>query len=165
MKPNQLLPAEPLIPQRLRMRLIECVKNPTQSGLQAETTVTEAWPLNTDGWVSSLICIELVAQAISALSTWRRGEGAKPRVGLLVGIKEADLPYSRIPVMTRLTVQIEELYHVGGYAVFQGEVSSELAFFCKTIIQVMEPEEETLSNLMTSQRITSWEKERGNGGL
>ena len=157
MEQNQPFPAEPLIPHRLRMRLIDWVKAPTQSGLQAETTVTEAWPLDKDGKVSSLICVELVAQAISALSTWRRGEGAKPRVGLLVGIKEADLPYSRIPVMTRLTVQIEELYHVGDYAVFQGKVSSELTFFCKTIIQVMEPEEGTLSNLMTSQRISSCE--------
>ena len=165
MEQNQLIPAEPLIPQRLRMRLIEWVKNPTQSGLQAETTVTEAWPLNTDGWVSSLICIELVAQAISALSTWRRGEGAKPRVGLLVGIKEADLPYSRIPVLTRLTVQIEELYHVGDYAVFQGEVSSESALFCKAIVQAMEPEDEVLPNLIASQRIDSREKKGENGGL
>ena len=149
MEQNQLLPAEPLIPQRLRMRLIEWVKNPTQNGLQAETTVTEAWPLNRDGMVSSLICVELVAQAISALSTWRRGEGAKPRVGLLVGIKEAEFSFSSIPVMTRLTIQIDELYHVGGYAVFQGKVSSDLALFCKTIIQVMEPEEEVLSNVKT----------------
>jgi predicted hotdog family 3-hydroxylacyl-ACP dehydratase len=141
------------------MRLIEWVKNPTQSGLQAETTVTEAWPLNKDGGVSSLICIELVAQAISALSTWRRGEGARPRIGLLVGIKEAEFFYCNIPVMTRLFIQIDELYHVGGYGVFQGKVSSELALFCKTIIQVMEPEEKTLSSLMTSQRIDSWEKE------
>jgi len=165
MEQNQLLPAEPLIPQRLRMRLIEWVKNPTQNGLQAETTVTEAWPLNTDGGVSSLICIELVAQAICALSTWRRGEGARPRIGLLVGIKEAEFSYSSIPKMTRLFIQIDELYHVGDYAVFQGKVSSERACFCKTIIQVMEPEEETLSNLVTSRRIDSWEKERGNGGL
>lgn len=149
MEQNQLLPAEPLIPQRLRMRLIEWVKNPTQNGLQAETTVTEAWPLNRDGMVSSLICVELVAQAISALSTWRRGEGARPRVGLLVGIKEAEFSFSSIPVMTRLTIQIDELYHVGSYAVFQGKVSSDLALFCKTIIQVMEPEEEVLSNLKT----------------
>ena len=153
MEQNQLLPAEPLIPQRLRMRLIEWVKNPTQNGLQAETTVTGAWPLNKDGGVSSLICIELVAQAISALSTWRRGEKARPRIGLLVGVKEAEFFYCSIPLMTRLTIQIDELYHVGGYAVFQGNVSSELALFCKTIIQVMEPEEETLSNLVTSQRI------------
>ena len=128
MEQNELLPAEPLIPHRRRMRLIEWVKNPTQNGLQAETTVTEAWPLNRDGRVSSLICIELVAQAISALSTWRRGEGARPRVGLLVGIKEAEFSNSSIPVRTRLTIQIDELYHVGDYAVFQGKVSSEFGF-------------------------------------
>jgi predicted hotdog family 3-hydroxylacyl-ACP dehydratase len=147
------------------MRLIDWVKNPTQNGLQAETTVTEAWPLNTNGRVKSLICVELVAQAVSALSTWRRGEGAKPRIGLLVGIKEAEFSYSTIPVMTRLFIQIDELYHVGDYAVFQGKVSSELAFFCKTVIQVMEPEEETLSNLITTQGTYSLDKERENGGL
>jgi predicted hotdog family 3-hydroxylacyl-ACP dehydratase len=147
------------------MRLIDWVKGPTQNGLQAETTVTEAWPLNKDGRVSSLICVELVAQAVSALSTWRRGEGAKPRVGLLVGVKEAEFSYSSIPVMTRLFIQIGELYHVGEYAVFQGKVSSESTLFCKAIIQVMEPEDEVLSNLIASQRIDSREKERENGEL
>ena len=165
MEQNQPLPAEPLIPHRLRMRLIDWVKDPTQNGLQAETTVTEAWPLNKEGSVSSLICVELVAQAVSALSTWRRGEGAKPRVGLLVGVKEAEFSYSSIPVMTRLLIEIDELYHVGDYAVFQGKVSSERAFFCKAVIQVMEPEEETLSNLVTAQETYSLDKERENGGL
>jgi predicted hotdog family 3-hydroxylacyl-ACP dehydratase len=160
MEQNPILPAEPLIPQRLRMRLIDWVKRPTQKSLQAETTVAEAWPLNKDGNVSSLICVELVAQAICALSTWRRGEGARSRIGLLVGVKEAEFSYSSIPVMTRLFIQIDELYHVGDYAVFQGKVSSESAFFCKVIIQVMEPEEEVLPNLITSQRIDSWEKEK-----
>jgi len=161
MEQNLLLPAEPLIPQRLRMRLIDGVKRPTQKGLQAETTVTEAWPLNRDGSVSSLICVELVAQAICALSTWRRGDGARPRVGLLVGIKEAEFSYSGIPVATRLFIQIDQLYNVGAYAVFQGKVRSDLALFCKTVVQVMEPEEEGLSNLIASQRID----ERENGGL
>jgi predicted hotdog family 3-hydroxylacyl-ACP dehydratase len=165
MEQNQLLRAELLIPHRQRMRLIDWVKGPTQNGLQAEATVTEAWPLNTDGRVSSVICIELVAQAVSALSTWRRGEGARPRIGLLVGVKEAEFSYFTIPVTTKLLIQIEELYHVGDYAVFQGNVSSESAFFCKAIIQVMEPEEEVLPNLITSQRINSWEKEKKNGGL
>jgi predicted hotdog family 3-hydroxylacyl-ACP dehydratase len=129
--------------------------DPTQKGLQAETTVTEAWPLSEDGKVSSLIGVELVAQAVSALSTWRRGEGATPRVGLLVGVKEAEFSSSSIPVMTRLFVQIDELYHVGDYAVFQGKVSSESTLFCKAIIQVIEPEEDGLSNLITSRRIDS----------
>lgn len=165
MEQSQLLPAEPLIPHRLRMRLIDWVKNPTQNGLQAETTVTEAWPLNRDGRVSSVVCIELVAQAVSALSTWRRGEGVIPRIGLLVGVKEVEFSFSSIPVMTKLTIQIDELYHVGDYAVFKGKVNSESASFCETVIQVVEPEKETLSTLMISQRINSRENETGNGGL
>jgi hypothetical protein len=64
-------------------------------------------------------------------------------------------------VSTRLLIQIDELYHVGDYAVFQGEVHSELAFFCKTVIQVLEPEENGLPNLIASQRID----QRENGGL
>jgi len=141
------LPAESLIPHRLRMRLIDWVRRPTQNGLQAETIVTEAWPLYNDREVSSVICIELVAQAISALSTWRRGEGATPRIGLLVGIKDAEFSKSSVPVGTRLHIEINELSHVGDYAVFEGEVKSDSETFCKVTIQVMESEEETLSNL------------------
>jgi predicted hotdog family 3-hydroxylacyl-ACP dehydratase len=147
------------------MRLIDWVKRPTQNGFQAETTVAETWPLNRDGRVSSIICIELVAQAVAALNTCRRGEGAKPRAGLLVGVKEAKFCCSSIPVMTKLTIQIEELYHVGGYAVFKGKVSCESASLCETIIQVIEPEKETLSSLVISHRINSPKNERENGGL
>jgi predicted hotdog family 3-hydroxylacyl-ACP dehydratase len=152
MEKNQL-PAEPLIPHRLRMRLIDWVKTPTQNGLQAETIVTEEWPLYNNGEVDSIICIELVAQAISALSTWRRGEEAGPRLGLLVGIKEAEFSKSSVPVATRLNIQINELSHVGNYAVFEGNVRSDLDSFCKIIIQVMEPEEDILSSLKSRQRI------------
>ena len=162
MRANDLLLAEPLIPHRGRMRLIEWVKTPTQNGLQAETTVKEGWPLTREGTASSLLGVELVAQAISALSTWRRGEGAAPRVGLLVGIKEAEFSSARIPVGTRLTIQVEKLYQVGNYAVFQGQVSSDLALFCKIIIQVMEPEEEIRSLLKARQETEPEEKEREN---
>jgi len=165
MEQGQLLPAEPLIPHRRRMRLIDWVKRPTQSGWEAETTVTEAWPLIRDGRVSSVICVELVAQTIAALSTWRRGQGARPRVGLLVGIKEVEFFSSSIPVMTKLTVQIEELYHIKEYAVFEGKVSSESASLCKAIVQVMEPKEGSLSDLVTSKKISVHKNKRENGGL
>ncbi len=165
MEKNQLISAERLIPHRRRMRLIDWVKKPAQSSLQAETTVTESWPLNTDGRVSSIICIELVAQAIAALSTWRRGEGARPRIGLLVGIKEVEFFSSSIPVMTKLSVQIGELYHIGEYAVFEGKVDSESASFCKAIIQVMEPKEETLSDLVTSKKMNAHGNKGEDGGL
>jgi 1-acyl-sn-glycerol-3-phosphate acyltransferase len=148
---DPLLPTESLIPHRLHMRLIDWVRKPTQNGLQAETTVTEAWPLYNNGEVSSVICIELVAQAISALSTWRRGEGARPRVGLLVGIKKAEFSKSSVPVGTRLHIEMNELSHVEDYAVFEGKVRSDSETFCKITIQVMEPEEETLSNLKSRE--------------
>ena len=148
----QLLPAEPLVPHRGSMRLLDGVWTPTGDGIQAESMVTEKWPLARDGTVSPLICVELAAQAISALSTWRRGEGARPRVGLLVGIKEAEFSAARIPVKTRLIVQMGKLYQIGNYAVFQGQVRSEWACFCKITVQVMEPEEDLLSNLKAWHR-------------
>jgi predicted hotdog family 3-hydroxylacyl-ACP dehydratase len=160
MEQNQRFSAEPLIPHRQGMKLIDWVKNPTQNSLQAETTVREAWPLNDAGDVNSIICVELVAQAVSALSTWRRGEGAKPRIGLLAGIKEAAFFYPAIPVTTRLTIRIEELYHVGDYAVFHGEVSSNSAVFCKTVIQAIEPEEDILSKFKTGEDVIPGEEER-----
>jgi len=160
---NPLIPAEALIPHGLGMRLITGVKRSTQKGLVAETTVSEAWPLNRDGRVSSVIGIELVAQTISALSTYRRGEGARPRIGLLVGVKEAEFSLSGIPSMTRLTVRVEELYRLGNYAVFEGKVSTEQALICSVVLQVMEPEGETVSNLVRLQRIVPRE-EGGRGG-
>jgi predicted hotdog family 3-hydroxylacyl-ACP dehydratase len=61
-------------------------------------------------------------------------------VGLLVGIKEAEFFTLSLPLGTGLTIHVEELYHVGNYAVFKGQVISGSALFCTTIIQVMEPE-------------------------
>jgi predicted hotdog family 3-hydroxylacyl-ACP dehydratase len=164
MEQNQPLPSEPLIPHRRRMKLIDWVKRPTYNRLQAEAIVTEAWPLTSDGRVSSIICIELVAQTIAALSTWRRGKGARPRVGLLVGVKEVAFFYFTIPVMTKLNIQIDELYHVGDYAVFKGKVNSESVSFCEAVIQVLEPEKDTLSRLIASRRINPRDNETGDGG-
>ncbi|MCU0594679.1 MAG: hypothetical protein MUC98_04335 [Desulfobacterota bacterium] len=139
---ENILEAATLIPQQGRMKLLDRVVNPSQKGIRAETTVTETWPLARDGEVSSLLCIELVAQAISALSTWRKGEGAVPRPGLLVGIKESQLFCQSLPIGTEITVGVEELYHLGNYAVFAGRVTSGPALLCTGTLQVMEPEEE-----------------------
>jgi predicted hotdog family 3-hydroxylacyl-ACP dehydratase len=144
------------------MRLIEWVKRPTQNGLRAESTVREWWPLNREGTVSSLLGIELVAQSISALNTWHRGQAGAPRVGLLIGIKEADFSSARIPIGTRLSIQVERLYKIGNYAVFQGQVSAESKLFCEVIIQVMDPEEKILSLLKARQQTEPEEKERKN---
>ncbi|MBA4394877.1 MAG: hypothetical protein C0407_15100 [Desulfobacca sp.] len=153
MDQNELFPAGPLIPHRRRMKLLEWVKRPIEKTLQAETTVNADWPLHKDGRVNSVISIELVAQSIAALRTWNGGEGAGERLGFLVGVKEADFSPASFPVGTRLVIQIAELYHLGEYAVYEGQVRSESGFFCKTTIQVMEPDEEALSILKTQKSL------------
>ena len=139
---RHIVQAGALIPHRRQMKLLERVVNPAHKELQAETTVTESWPLARDGSVSPLLCIELVAQAVSALATWRRGEGARPRPGLLVGIKDAQLLAGTLLFGTRVNIHVEELYHLGNYAVFTGRVTSGSDLLCTTTVQVMEPEEE-----------------------
>ncbi len=144
MELKDYLPSEKLIIHRRRMKLIDWVKGPPEEGLQARATVIEQWPLVKEGKVPSIVSIELVAQTVAALSTWRRGEGAKPRLGLLVGIKEAEFFKADVPVGTELLVHVKELYHIGDYAVFEGTVKSDSDFLCKMVIQVMEPEKEFL---------------------
>jgi predicted hotdog family 3-hydroxylacyl-ACP dehydratase len=156
---RHIVQAEALIPHRRQMKLLERVVNPAHKELQAETTVTESWPLARDGSVSSLLCVELVAQAVSALATWRRGEGARPRPGLLVGIKDAQLFAGTLLFGTRVNIHVEELYHLGNYAVFMGRVASGSELLCTTTVQVIEPEEEGFSNLLKARGSHSTEKE------
>lgn len=136
--------AESMIPHRRRMRLIERIKNPDQHGLQAETTVRDVWPMYEDGAVSSIICIELIAQSVSAFSTWLRGSGASPRVGFLVGIKTAEFNSATLPIDIDLTVTVAKISKVGNYGVFKGEVSSGSSSFCQAVLQVIEPDKNTL---------------------
>ena len=160
MKQENVVQAEYLIPHRRHMKLLERIVNPAPKELQAETTVAESWPLAKEGSVSSLLCVELVAQAISALSTWRKGEGARPLPGLLVGIKEAQFFAGSLPIGTRVTIRVEELYHLGGYAVFMGRVTSGSALLCTTTLQVMEPEGEGFPDFLKAQGSHSAEKEQ-----
>jgi Predicted 3-hydroxylacyl-(acyl carrier protein) dehydratase len=147
MDQNELFPAESLIPHRHLMRLLEWVRRPIEKTLQAETTVNANWPLHRNGMVSAIMSIELVAQAIAALRTWNSGKGAEARLGFVVGVKEAEFFPSSFPVGTRLFIHIEEIYHVGEYAVYEGRVTSASDFSSKTTIQVMEAEDGVLSDL------------------
>jgi predicted hotdog family 3-hydroxylacyl-ACP dehydratase len=140
MDQNELFPAEPLIPHRHRMKLLEWIRRPIDNTLQAETTVTADWPLHQDGMVSAVLSIELVAQAIAALRTWNGGENTKARPGFVVGIKEMEFSPSTFPVGTRLFIHIAESYHVGEYAVYEGHVNSSSDFTCRIMIQAMEAE-------------------------
>jgi predicted hotdog family 3-hydroxylacyl-ACP dehydratase len=140
MNQEDVLLADALIPHKQRMKLIRYVRNADEKGLIVETTVREDWPLQENGMVNSIMCVELMAQSVSALSTWRRGPGAKPRVGLLVGIKEARFYTAVLAVGTALTIKVDKVSQIGDYAIFKGEVTCGPTLFCDAIIQVIEPQ-------------------------
>lgn len=144
------LMAERMIPHRRKMMLLERVKKPDGKGLRAETRVKEDWPMVEQGAVSTIIGIELLAQSVSAFSTWRRGPGSEPRIGLIVGIKSAEFSNATMPVGIRLTIRVDEVSNIGNYGVFRGEVSSDSARYCKAVLQVLDPDKDILKELKTS---------------
>ena len=139
--------AENLIPHQRRMMLIERIINPDKRGLQAETRVRKDWPIYEKGAVSSIICIELIAQSISAYGTWRRGAGAVPRVGLLVGVKRAEFTTATLPLNTKLRISVEEVSRIGSYGVFKGEVTSGTTNLCRAVVQVMDSDKDILQKI------------------
>ena len=147
MTPDSFLNAESMIPHRHRMKLIERIISPDQNGLRAETTVRKVWPLYERGAVSSIICVELIAQSVSAFATWLRGPRAIPRIGLLVGVKRAELSTATIPIDIDLTIKVEKISRVGNYGVFKGEVASGPTSFCKAVIQVIDPDGNILEKI------------------
>lgn len=147
MTPDSFPNAESMIPHRHRMKLIERIKNPDQNGLQAETTVRKVWPMYDRGAVSSIICVELIAQSISAFATWLRGPKAIPRIGLLVGVKRAEFSTATIPIDIELTITVGTISRVGNYGVFKGEVASGPTSFCNAAIQVIDPDGNILEKI------------------
>ena len=144
--------AEKLIPQSGRMKLVQRILEPGDSGLTAEARVEEDWPLCVEGNVSSLLCVELIAQSMCALSTWRRGAGAEPRIGLLVGVKDVQFSAATIPVGKRLTIRVDKVSVIGNYALYAGKVSAGPVTFCRAVIQALEPEKELLDALYAAAR-------------
>jgi predicted hotdog family 3-hydroxylacyl-ACP dehydratase len=150
-KQEDFFMAESLIPHRRAMMLIERIKKPDESGLQAETTVRENWPMFEKGAVSSIMCIELIAQSVSAFGTWQRGAGAIPRVGLLVGVKSAEFATATLPIDIKLTIRIDAVSRVGKYGVFRGEVTSGPTNLCKAVVQVIDPGKDILQEIKAIQ--------------
>lgn len=136
--------AESLIPHRRRMKLIERIKKPDKHGLKAETTVRESWPLYERGAVSSIICVELIAQSVSAFATWLRGPDASPQIGLLVGVKKASFNTATMPIDIDLVISVDKISRVGNYGIFKGEVASGSVSFCSAVIQALEPDRNIL---------------------
>ncbi|MFH1078732.1 MAG: hypothetical protein V1766_00480 [Pseudomonadota bacterium] len=136
---------EALIPHRDRMKLIDCVLELHDEASVTSARVSDRWPLHRDAFVDPLVLIEVVAQTAAVhISGRRKSDKAVDRRGWMVGIKNADFFWDRIPVDTLLTTTVKNMYQMENYNVLEGEVNAGPDLLCRVQIQVLrESDEET----------------------
>ena len=153
--PELNMPAvEDLIPHRQRMKLIDeivCV-DIDESSLLARTLIKDDWPMCEAGWLDTVVCIEVVAQAVACRHGLAKdSEGGEMGMGFLVGVKSARLHQPRLPVGTELQILATYLYGVDEYQAYSGTVSVDTQLICEAVVQVLSPEPEALKEILSGQ--------------
>ena len=131
-----------LIPHRNGMLLIDEIIEKFDGGIVTKSHVNENWPLFSNGFVDSLVLIELVAQTAAAVKGIKDMGENQSNVGLggfLVGIKTAKLHISKIRKGTFLETCSTIRYEIGHLTEFTGEVKINGAMAAETEIQVFRP--------------------------
>jgi 3-hydroxymyristoyl/3-hydroxydecanoyl-(acyl carrier protein) dehydratase len=105
--PGAFSPVEDLLPHAPPARLILGILDASPEGITAVAEVPSGHPLVVDGFAPALLGIEAAAQAAAVLEALQRMDAPGPRIGYLVGIREARLtgafPAGRpFPVAARL---------------------------------------------------------------
>ncbi len=129
---------ESLIPHRDRMKLIDEITDITDDQAITRTVVSDRLPLYGEGYVDTLIIIEIVAQTAAVHVSWKKGtpkEGSGG--GLLAGIKNADFFVERVPLHTILTTTVTPLYSAENYTVLEGKVQAGDEMIGRVEIQVI----------------------------
>ncbi|HKV08957.1 MAG TPA: hypothetical protein VJ725_12515 [Thermoanaerobaculia bacterium] len=97
--PSSFPPPETLIPHAPPALLVRSVEAVSSEGISCFAVIPGDHPLARDGRVPSFLGLEAAAQAAAVLEALeRRGEGGSPRVGYLVGIRDAVLRTPDLPV-------------------------------------------------------------------
>lgn len=89
--PGAFSPVEDLLPHALPARLICGVLEASSEGIVAVAEIPPGHPLVADGLAPALLGIEAAAQAAGVLEALQRTDAPGPRIGYLVGIREARL--------------------------------------------------------------------------
>ncbi len=89
--PGDFSPLEDLLPHAPPSRLIRGTIETSPEGIVAVAEVPPGHPLVKDGFAPALLGIEAAAQAAAVLEALQRTADPGPRIGYLVGIREARL--------------------------------------------------------------------------
>jgi 3-hydroxymyristoyl/3-hydroxydecanoyl-(acyl carrier protein) dehydratase len=134
---------ETLIPHRRPMRIVDELTRVENDLSVSATTVRESWPLVDESGAYSVLLLEVIAQTASALIGWEgRHDDGEPGKGYLVGVRQASLPVTRVPMGTSLTCRVETQMKRDNYAVFKGQVSTAAdGNICEAEMQAFKPPE------------------------
>lgn len=142
-----------LVPHEGQALLLESIDAVRPDGLDASLRVgSRSLFMQSDGALPSWIGPEIMAQAISAFATWRRGPPYRAKPGLLLGLRRYQAEVSGFEPGARLTVTVRESTRDdSGIAVFDSVLSINGAAVADGMLTVIEPEDvlETLAEQLT----------------
>jgi 3-hydroxyacyl-[acyl-carrier-protein] dehydratase len=95
---------EALLPHRPPALLLHAVAEVSEGGIVAVAEISPSHPLAADGRFPAFLTLEAAAQAAAALEALGRREAPGPRIGYLVGIRDARFTVPSLPVGRRLRV-------------------------------------------------------------
>ncbi|MBN1614581.1 MAG: hypothetical protein JW950_08970 [Deltaproteobacteria bacterium] len=142
------LEIEHLIPHRGPMRLIDRVLRADGNRLETLSVVEKTWPLCSIRGVDVIVAIEVIAQAAAALHGYRKGWQDEPKVGLLVGVKDARFYRRHLPMKAKLTGRVAVLSLKRSFCVFEGELMLGEELICRAVVQAVEPENQFFQKLI-----------------
>lgn len=112
---------EDLVPHGLPIRMLEELVEYHEGSATCRMTVRMDTPLVQDAGLSSVVTLEILAQAVAACLGYEAfldGDGV--RVGMLVGVRKMELHEPWIPVGAELRVTVTRLRGTSDVSTFEG---------------------------------------------
>ncbi len=119
-------PVADLVPHAPPARLLTEVLAGDISGILCTGSIPADHPLAGGGEAPGFLAIELGAQAAAALEALARQPGGRPRIGYLVGVRDAHLP-ARLPTGRTLRVTAVPAGTAAALAIYDMEIAEERA--------------------------------------
>ncbi len=117
-------PVADLIPHAPPARLLTEVLAGGAGGILCAGSIPADHPLAAGGEAPGFLAIELGAQAAAALEALARPPGGRPRIGYLVGVRDAHLP-ARLPTGRTLRVTAVPAGAAAALAIYDMQVAEE----------------------------------------
>ena len=132
------LDIDTLVPHRRPMRLVDEILAVDEHSATTAAVVTPDWPSFSDGSVSALLTIELVAQTAAVIGGYKALTAPSPtkaRTGMLVAIKQADFRVGVLPTGTRLVTRATTHPVLENFKEIKGVVEIDDRIVCEMTLQ------------------------------